>query len=57
MSESAVERLLKKAEEAVDSDEYEKAFNYTNIASAYIEQRGIELELLNRSMEAADRAG
>ncbi len=57
MPESAVDRLLKKAEEAVDQGEYEKAFSYVNIAEAHTEVRRIELEALEASMSGGGRAG
>lgn len=56
MPESAVDRLLNKAEKAVDEGEYEKAFNYVNIAEAHTEVRRIELESLEAAMSGHDRA-
>ncbi len=53
-SESRVDRLLRKAEEAIDAGDYEQGYNFVNIADTALEQiRQDEKQL--RKMAKASR--
>ncbi len=52
-SESRVDRLLRKAEEAIDEGDYEQGYNYVNIADTALEQRRQEDKLLRKMAKAS----
>lgn len=50
--ESRVERLLRKAEAAIDSGDLEQGWNYAQIADRALEMRRQELEVLEKAVNA-----
>jgi hypothetical protein len=55
MTESRVDRLLRLAEQAVLSDEFEKADTLVNIAQTALEVRQQELEEIQKMMATSER--
>lgn len=52
-SESRVDRLLRKAEEAIDAGDHEQGYNYVNIADTALEQRRQDEKQLRKMAKAS----